>query len=207
MKKFSIIFSFTIIANSSFCQTTEIEQLLLDVEKLAQFKQILRDLKKGYDILVTGYGAVKNISEGNFNLHQTFLDNLLQVSPAVQRYERIKDIIGCQLRIIKEGKQAMKRFKADNNFTPDEIDYILKVVSKLFTESAETLDDLIIVITAGKLRMSDDERLKRIDHIFSKLEDQYDFFKNFANSTSILSLERTKEKQEIELSKKLYGTK
>jgi hypothetical protein len=32
-------------------QKAEIEQLLLNVEKLAQFKQILKDMKKGYDVV------------------------------------------------------------------------------------------------------------------------------------------------------------
>jgi hypothetical protein len=205
MKKFIIIFSFSIIANFSFSQSTEIQQLLLDVEKLAQFKQILADLKKGYDILVTGYGAIKNISEGNFNLHQTFLDNLLQVSPAVQRYEHIKDIIAYQLRIIKEGKQALSLFRSDANFTVDEIDYVSKVFSKLFYESAQNINDLIIVISAGKLRMSDDERLKMIDHIFSQVENEYAFLRDFANSTAVLSMQRQKEKQEVEAFKKLLG--
>lgn len=207
MKKIIIIISLTFVSNISFSQSAEIQQLLLDVEKLAQFKQILSDLKKGYDILVTGYGAVKNISEGNFNLHQNFLDNLLQVSPAVQNYERIKDIIAYQLRIIKEGKRVLTRFKSDNNFSIDEIDYISKVFSKLFNESTGNLDDLITVITTGKLRMSDDERLKMIDHIFSRIEDQYAFLRDFSNSTAILSLERSKEKQEIEVSKALHGLK
>lgn len=207
MKKIIIIINFTFVSNLCFSQSAEIQQLLLDVEKLAQFRQILSDLKKGYDILVTGYGAVKNISEGNFNLHQTFLDNLLQVSPAVQKYERIKDIIAYQFRIIKEGRQVLTRFKSDNNFTVDEIDYISKVFSKLFDESTGNLDDLITVITAGKLRMSDDERLKMIDHIFARLEDQYAFLRDFTNSTAILSLERTKEKQEIEVSGNLHGLK
>jgi hypothetical protein len=36
-------------------QATELAQLALNIEKLAQFKQILADLKKGYEILSGGY--------------------------------------------------------------------------------------------------------------------------------------------------------
>src|SRR5690606_13782078 len=64
-------------------QTEEIAQLLLNVEKLAQFKQILTDMKKGYDILNGGYRTVKQLTEGNFSLHRVFLDGLMEVSPAV----------------------------------------------------------------------------------------------------------------------------
>ena len=165
MKKVIIILAILLTAKPVFCQSQEAQQLLLDVEKLAQFKQILSDLKKSYEILSGGYEAIKNISQGNFNLHQTFLDGLLQVSPAVQKYERITDIINYQVRIVKESKSAFNRFKSDNNFTTGEIGYMEKVYSHLFNESVKNLDDLITVVTAGKLRMSDNERLTAIDNI------------------------------------------
>ena len=41
-----------------------------------------------YQLIDKGYTDVKNIVEGNFNLHHTFLDALLAVSPAVQDYSR-----------------------------------------------------------------------------------------------------------------------
>ncbi|MBS1737502.1 MAG: TerB family tellurite resistance protein, partial [Bacteroidetes bacterium] len=166
MKKIFIIILFLFTRQLSFGQSQEVQQLLLDVEKLTQFKQILSDLKKGYEILNGGYEAIKSISQGNFNLHQTFLNGLLQVSPAVKKYERIADIVKYQLRIVNEYKAAFNQFKADKNFTADEIDYMGKVYSHLFNESVKNLDDLITVITADKLRMSDDERLKAIDHIW-----------------------------------------
>jgi hypothetical protein len=50
-------------------QSQEMQQLILNIEKLAQFKQILADMKKGYQILNGGYKAVKDLSKGNFNLH------------------------------------------------------------------------------------------------------------------------------------------
>lgn len=191
----------------SFCQSQEAQQLLLDVEKLAQFKQILSDLKTGYQILSGGYEAIRNISQGNFNLHQTFLDGLLQVSPAVQKYERIQDIISYQLRIVKEYKSAFNQFKSDTYFTMDEIGYMEKVYSHLFNESVKNIDDLITVITAGKLRMNDDERLKAIDHIWNEVQDQYAFLRDFNGSTAILLQARQKEQEDVDVSRKLYDVK
>jgi len=43
-------------------QTYEIQQLLLDCEKLTQLKDIYSNMVKGYDILSEGYQAVKDIS-------------------------------------------------------------------------------------------------------------------------------------------------
>src|SRR6266542_6719166 len=82
-------------------QSAEIQQLLLDVQKLSALKGILNDMYKGYEIVSNGYETIKNISEGNFNLHEAFLDGLLAVSPAVQNYKRIANIINNQLKMVK----------------------------------------------------------------------------------------------------------
>lgn len=157
----------------------------------------------GYKILYKGYTAVKDISQGSFHLHKNFLDALLEVSPAVKNYKRIADIISYQLRIVKEYKSAFRQFKEDNNFSADEIEYISKVYSNLLERSLKSLDDLMMVITSGTLRMSDDERLQAIDKIYNDIVDQFSFLKDFNNSTSILSLQRKSEQTEIEMSKVL----
>lgn len=162
-------------------------------------------MKDGYQIIFKGYTAVKDISQGNFNLHKTFLDGLMQVSPAVKKYKRIADIISYQLRIAKEYKLAYNRFKEEKQFTIEEVDYLGKVYSNLFNESLKNLDELAMVITSGKLRMSDDERLQAIDKIYSSVEEQYSFLKEFTNNSNLLSLQRKSEKAEIEMSRRLYG--
>lgn len=184
-------------------QSYEVQQLLLDWEKLTQLKQILQDLYKGYEIINNGYTAIKDISKGNFNLHQVFLDALLQVSPVVQKYKRVADIIAGQLQILKEYKSAFNRFKDDEMFTSDEITYMAKVYNNLLAESERNLDDLITIITSGTLRMSDDERLTSIDKIYQRITDQLSFLRSFNNSTAILSIQRLKEKEDIEVAKKL----
>jgi hypothetical protein len=52
--------------------------------------------------------------------------------------------------------------------------------------------------------MSDDERLKAIDQIWGEVQDQYAFLRDFNSSTSMLSMARQKEQQEIEVTRKLY---
>jgi len=140
-------------------QSAEAQQLLLNVEKLAQFKKILSNMKKGYEVVSKGYNNIKDISKGNFNLHDAFLNALLQVSPAVKKYKRIGDIVICQSQIIKEYRAAFNRFKVSNLFTASETKYMEQVYDNLFNKSLQNLNELTIVITAGKLRMSDDERI------------------------------------------------
>src|SRR5882672_4222158 len=205
MKKILIIVIICACSVQGFSQSQEVQQLLLNVEKLAQFKKILNDMYTGYKIIYKGYTTIKDISQGNFDLHRNFLDGLLQVSPGVRKYKRIADIISYQLRIVKEYKTAFNQFKQDKHFSLDEIEYLGKVYENLFQESIKSLDELAIVITAGKLRMSDDERLQAIDRIYSEVVDQFSFLQEFNNSTAILAVQREKEMQDIEISRKIYS--
>lgn len=186
-------------------QEAEIEQLLLNVEKLAQLKQILADLKKGYEIISTGYSTIKNISEGNFDLHKTFLDGLMEVSPVIRNYKRVADIINYQLLIVKEYKNAYQRFKQDGNFTPGEIKYLGSVYTNLFKQSLKNLDALATILTNGDLRMSDDERLKAIDDVFHSMQDKLLFLRHFNNNTTILAIQRAREKNDVSTAQKIYG--
>jgi hypothetical protein len=189
----------------SRAQTYEAEQLFLDVQKLSQLKQMLADLKKGYEIVYKGYSTIKNISEGNFNLHQVFLDGLLQVSLAVRNYKKVADIISLQLKIVSEYKSAFRHFKDGGKFTAGEIEYMGKVYSNLFEQSVKNLETLTMIITSGMLRMSDDERLKQIDVLYEDVVDKLSFLRHFNYQSSILALQRTKDENEIQLSKKLFG--
>ena len=202
---FSILLFF--YSFKTFSQAQELQQLALDLEKLTQFKQILSDMKKGYEILSGGYNTIKDISQGNFNLHKDFLDGLLAISPAVAKYTKIADIISMQLQLVKEYKSYYSRFKKDSHFTVNEVTYIGNVYTNLFNESLKNLDALLNVITAGKLRMSDDERLHSIDGIYLDMQDKLVFLRNFNNSTYILSIQKEKEQQDIDVMRSLYDIK
>ena len=207
MKKVLMIFLLVVLgsASQSSAQSEEAQQLLLNVEKLAQLKQILSDMKKGYTIVSTGYNTIKNISQGNFNLHKTFLDGLLAVSPTVKNYKKVGEIINAQLLIVKEYKSAYHRFKNDENFNAREISYLSNVYANLFSQNVKNIDALTIIITASKLRMSDDERLKAIDDIFNDMLDKLVFLRQFNNTTTILAIQRDREGKDAKSLKNIYG--
>ncbi len=193
-------------ANGS-AQSQEAQQLLLNWEKLAQLKSILKNMYEGYEMVSKGYNTIKDISQGNYQLHQAFFDRLLEVSPAVKKYKRVSDIISYQIQIMQEQKKALNYFKGTGNFTLDEVSYMEKVYENLFKNSLKNLDELLMVISAGDLRMTDDERLEAIDRIFSEMQDKLTFLRSFNNSTKLLAVQRIKEQSEIDLEKKLVTIK
>ncbi|MES2457839.1 MAG: TerB family tellurite resistance protein [Bacteroidota bacterium] len=206
-KNMSIMLILLLGTGLAKAQSQEAQQLLLNVEKLTQFRQILSDMKTGYQLVSTGYNSIKDLSEGNFSLHKTFLDALMQVSPGVRKYKRVTEIISVQLSLVREYKAASKRFKAQGIFSAQELSYTAGVYDRLISASLENLDDLATVITAGKLRMSDTERISEIDRIYLDMQDRLSFLRHFNGRTSLLALGRKKEQADIAASRAAYGIK
>lgn len=198
-----LIICFWVFPEKAHAQSAEIQQLILNIEKLSQFKKILSDMKKGYELLSGGYKTVKDMSEGNFSLHKTFLDALIQVSPIVKNYKKVGDIINYQILLVKESRNGLSRFSKSGNFNEKEIKYFESVYGNLMNLSLRNLDELTMVITADKLRMSDDERLEAVDAIFLEMQDKLVFLRDFNASSNILLLQRAKERNDVQASKVL----
>src|SRR5579872_3341567 len=78
------------------------QQLILDVQKLSQLKQILQEMYQAYTIIHNGYETIKSISEGTFSLHKAFLDGLLLVNPDVASYYKVTDIVNKEAALVSE---------------------------------------------------------------------------------------------------------
>jgi len=175
-------------------QAQEAAQLILNYEKLKQLEEILDNMYKGYAILSNGYNRIKNIAEGNYNLHQVFLDALFMINPSVRKYKRIPQIISYQELLLKEYQRAYRKFKNDPNLTPNELKYLGLVYEYLIKQSLRNLEELTMIITAAQLRMSDDERMQAIDRIYRDMENKLSFLRYFNNSAQVLAIQRAKEK-------------
>ena len=186
-------------------QSTEAQQLVLNWEKLQELEKILDNMYIGYKILDKGYTTIKNISEGNYTLHQLFLDGLMAVNPSIRNYKRIPYIIDYQKLLLKEYQNAYNRFKNDPNFKPQEIEYLANVYNYLIQASVRNIDDLVMIITATKLRMSDDERMKAIDRIFYDMEGKLVFIRSFNSSTQLLAIQRARSMNDVRTIQHLYG--
>jgi hypothetical protein len=186
-------------------QSSDLTQLILDIEKLTQLKGILSDMKTGYTIIDGGYNQVKSIASGNLNLHTTFLNGLNAVSPGVANYGRVADIILQQANLVVEYKRYQQAFNQSGTFNASELGYMANVYTTLLQQSLQNLSRLTDILMAGKLRMSDAERLKAIDHIYADSCDQYAFLKNFDRQGVMLSLQRSKDRNDTQTIKTLYG--
>ena len=203
----AMIIATLLLTCSAKAQSDELQQLLLNIEKLTQFKAILSDMKQGYQIYQQGYGMVSNLSKGNFDLHNIYLTGLMAVNPAVRNNPRVGQIVGQQNDLISEYQRYASLFRQSGTFKGNELKYFTNVYNQLVKQSSANIDELANVTTAGELRMSDDDRLRAIDRIYNSSTDQLQFLRYFNRKAIMLSLQRSKDKKDTQQLKQLYGIK
>lgn len=177
------------------------------LQQIAALQVYLGYAKKGYTIVTSGVNTIRNIKNGDYNLHRDFFSRLKNVNPAISRYVKVADIIAYQVKIIKQTKGTLQQIKETKQFAEAELDYCKQVFENLLDECIKTVEELILVTTSGELELKDDERLKRIDRLYADVQDKYSFTCAFSEDMGILAVQRLGEQMEINRSKLINGIK
>jgi hypothetical protein len=102
--------------------------------------------------------------------------------------------------LISEYKSASGSFNDDRHFSPAELAYMMNIYQNLVSQSLKNLDDLSMIITDSKLRMSDAERLAAIDRIYLESHSQLSYLRKFNDQAAKIAWQRaqgTKDKQRV----------
>ncbi|RPD44047.1 conjugal transfer protein TraI [Paracnuella aquatica] len=138
-------------------------------------------------------------------LYKDYFDELWTVKNIISYYHRIKEITEKQVLMVAEYKKAWRLFKQDKNFTPEELAYMEQVYKGMLDESVKNLDQLFIVINSFSTQMTDAKRLEIINHSADMVETSYSDLKSFNQQNMMLSLQRAKSLNDVDVVKKLYG--
>jgi hypothetical protein len=182
----------------------DIEQLVFDVEKLSQLKQILSQLYQEYTMLQKGYEDIKGLSQGTFSLHKAFLDGLLLVSPAVSSYPKLADVINKEANLIRDYQAASSYFRRSGIFTTQELDGFSTNYGNFLQRGQKDIDELTLVTTDGQLRMSDAERLSAIDRVDADMTRQLSLLHSFNNMAALQAAQRAQTNSDIGTVRGLY---
>lgn len=186
-------------------QAQELEMLALDMQKLSQMKQTLQNMYNAYSVLENGYNKVKDVTSGNYSLHQAFLDGLLAVSPSVKNYVHVSDIISDETEILSGYKTAFARIRSCNLFSVPEIKYVGGVYTKIVEGSLKNIDALIMVLTAGQTRMGNGERLTEIDRIYLDMQARLASLRNFNKMANGIMVQRKALRSDHVIQKNITG--
>ena len=204
MKKLLILFLLLAASFVGHSQQKK-KQIKRMLEQIAANKIYIDYLQKGYSIAHSGLQTIQKIKKGDYSLHFNFFDSLQKVNPRIKTWSKVADIISLQLRIVTNAGQTVREIKEIHQFTDAELEYCKKVFDNLLDDCVQNIDELVMIITDGKVVMTDNERIKRLERLYSDMQDKYSFSCSFSNEMGILSAQRLSEQLQINLSKKITG--
>ena len=144
-------------------------------------------------------------TEQQKQLYSNYYAELGKIKSAIANYQRIKDITMKQAALVSEYKQAWSLFRQDSHFNPQELSYMQQVYSGILDASVKNLDEIMLVVSPAKTQMTDEQRLELINHASDHLDENYNDLHQFNNQGIQLSLQRSKDLNDTQSIKKLYG--
>lgn len=177
------------------------------LEQIAALKMYIGYIQKGYAIAQKGLNAISGIKNGDFDLHNDYFASLRTVNPKIRTYAKVGDMVALELRIVQIYKDTYKKIQWSDLFNAKEVNYTFNVFINLLNDCSTVISTLTTVLSDDQLQMKDEERLKRIDALYSRMQDQYTFAQSFAGEVKLLAVQRMKEKNEVQTNRTLYGIK
>lgn len=178
-------------------KSTQKKYLLQQIASLQVYIGFARD---GYKIVDGGLQTVKSMTNGEFSLHEAFISGLKKVNPAIKNDVRIAEIISLQLSIIK----SFNAVKRSELLSADQFSYIASVGENVVSDCYRDLEELLLVITSGKIEMRDDERLERLNAIYERMEDKSAFTRDFCGNVGLMVLQKRSEQNTIQQLRRFY---
>jgi hypothetical protein len=188
-------------------QSVEMKQLLLNIEKLAQMKAQYQTMVQGYRTLENGYRQVNDLVKGNFLLHQEYLDGLWAVRPSVRQYGRIQTIVQRHRQMVDEYRIVLQQLQSARMLKTQELQGLQSSMAAVVNRSNGLLDDMMLVLTPGKLRMNDEERIGLINRVDEEGSELLQQFRSIVNGYSSLVDRRMLRQREVKSIRSLYGIK
>jgi predicted transcriptional regulator YheO len=148
---------------------------------------------------------ISDWSKKQKELYAKYFDELWKVKNAISSYQAVRDIIKKQVQLVQEYAKAFNLSKQDKNFTVDELDYMQKVYTGILDESIKNIDQIQLVINAFATQMTDAKRLEIIHTAGDNIDQNITDLRQFNQQNITISLQRSKERNDIDVVKKLYG--
>jgi hypothetical protein len=186
-----------------FSQQAQKEKLM--AEQITDLEIYLHALKSGYSIAEKGLHSAHELKNGTFGLHSVYFHSLLQVNTVVLNDPKGKAMAGLQRQIITLFTTEVSWQQKEKLLQPAELTYLQRVSDNILQECQNDMNELTQVLTPGKLQLTDQQRLGRLDHLYGAMKDKFAFSGYFTAKCRKLANGRKQGKQENEQLKKVYG--
>lgn len=212
MKKYLLIFSLIgLLFGQSRAQGTggffnqQSSKVKIMLAQIAGYETYLHAIKSGYTIVNNGLNTAHEMKGGTFGLHTAYFNSLQQVNPVIANNPKGKAISDLRRQISTLFATELSWQQSQKVLSSDEIGYIQKVYQALDKKCQADMDELLQVLTPGKLQLTDHQRLERLDHLYAAMQDKQAFAASFTAKCRKLAADRQHARQQNDQLKKLYG--
>jgi len=192
MKKIALVlctsFALTVGRAQTFSEwfrqkKTQIEYL---INQIAAYKVYIDDLEKGYHIASDGLATIEKFKHGEFDLHDLFFASLRKVKAPVAGNSKANEIV----RLIAAMQHDFSSVLSLPNFDEHEKMYLRQVQQQMSANANASLDELNELSEDDVFQMTDNERITRIDAIYKKTTDEYQFVQSLAVDAAMICQQR-----------------
>ncbi len=150
-------------------------------------------------------GQITDWVQKQKDLYQNYFDELWKVKNILSYYHRIKEITQQQIALVKEYHKAWNGVQKDGHFTTDEVHYIGQVYDGIINASLKNLDQIALVINSFTTQMTDAKRMEIINRAADAMQTNLNDLRSFNSQNILLSLQRSKDENDVAVVKKMYG--
>lgn len=171
------------------------------VQQIAALKLYAGYLKQGYKIVDGGLNTIGDIKGGHLKLDEHYFEGLKRLHPKVRHQSAaVVKVHNNILKTIALGRKLVR--EASSLDGPD-----VAFAEEVFKNAQKTAGDLHIsleqILDEG-VKMTDDERLGRVNQIYNAMLIQYQGLKVFNHDLQKLEIQKLQELKEVKIMKQLY---
>ena len=173
--------------------------------QIAALETYLKAVEKGYDIANSGLSAISMLKDGDFLQHAAYFRSLEMVSAKVKNYSKVLAIAEMEDR-----SEVVREVLSDSNdqnvyLNTRELASLRKILENTADAAIHDLEELELLVIDGKLKMTDDERIRRIDGLYLEVKRKLRGVLQLAKNVRSMIASRAKRRKDLSGLKQLYG--
>jgi hypothetical protein len=181
-------------------------QLKVMMEQILKMKIQTGLQKEGNKNANNGLSRIGTNKNGTYTVFKNYFTSLKNVNPKVKKTDEVEKIRDLFFEIRRIFPLTIDMANNSGLFEFHEIQYFDKVYDKVQKDCQDILSNLNTVTSNGTTEMTDDQRIKRIQQLYTRMVEAYTFSKGFCTDIQCTKASRQKAKYDVQMMHKLYGS-
>jgi len=162
-------------------------------------------LDKGLSIAHEGLDWMHSFKNGELGLHGLYYSSLLQVNPNIKKYPVAQKTVDLYAKMETLQTSVYKNISSTGMLSSQEKQPPKTLVNNLMDAAEKDTDELNNLLTDGKYRLTDDERIQRIDEVSKRIVGKYNSLSGVEKRVNTIITGRKHQKEAISRLRQLYG--